>query len=82
MISPMDYEPPYEPATCPHKFHWANIDMVCELEEGHGAEHKGTYECSKVTWWDGDRRDYLGKLTKCLDKACILPGSHSGDHAY
>jgi hypothetical protein len=66
---------------CDHKLAWGHIRIECDNKNEHGSEHSGMLLQTRVSWLEGDRRDYVGEFIPCLDPKCILP-QHTGSHAY
>lgn len=79
--------------TCDAHLHWGTIAVDCDLPADHGTEHGGTYLQTRVTWQEGDRRNYHGDPPGPCDargtgvgglpvNVCVLPRGHHGDHAF
>lgn len=59
-------------------------EFRCRLKSGHTlGQHRATglFSWQTLTWFDGDRRCYVGEFTACDQSTCVLPAGHRGEHA-
>lgn len=64
-------------------------ELVCDLDAGHAKRHESVLRdyaypgsATTISWDEGDRRTFRGEWTPCTwPTGCILPGTHTGNHA-